>query len=165
MAKEKKEEAQQEQQPETEIELKSPLQELKEQHDELNDKYLRLLAEFDNYKKRTAKEREDLFTFSTAQTVRALLPVIDSLEMAKKANEENESVKDGLELVLKQFDDCLSSLGIEEITCESFDPELHNAVMHEEDESMGEKTITDVFQKGYKLKDKVIRHAMVKVVN
>ncbi len=131
----------------------------------------RTAAEFDNYKKRTAKEKEALYSDAVSDVVSALLPVVDSFERALSAScngEEGSSpLKDGIELVYKQLKDVMKNLGIEEIKCvgEGFDPQLHNAVMHIEDSSYDENVIVEEFQKGYILKDRVIRHSMVKVAN
>lgn len=139
------------------------------------DEYLQMLqrnaAEFDNYKKRTQKEKEALSIDISADTVLAFLPVVDNMERALAAingeSTEVKALKDGVDMVYKQLLEAFKKLSVEEIASEgqSFDPELHNAVMHIEDESVGENIIVEVFQKGYKLKDKVIRHSMVKVAN
>lgn len=131
----------------------------------------RATAEFDNYKKRTAKEKEALYSEAVSDVISALLPVVDNFERALNAsNSENSnqsSLKEGIELVYKQLKDVMKSMGIEEIKCvgEGFNPEFHNAVMHIEDDSCGENVVVEEFQKGYILKDKVIRHSMVKVAN
>ena len=131
------------------------------------EKYLRLAAEYDNYRKRTAKEKESAWTNAKAQTVAAFLPVYDNLERALKQETADEAFKKGVEMTMTQLKEILAKLGIEEIPAlgETFDPNLHNAVMHVEDESSGENTIVDVFQAGFKSGDKVIRFAMVKVAN
>ncbi len=137
-----------------------------EEYKELYDKYLRLLAEFENYKKRTQKEKEDIYSLAKTDVVTKLLPVIDNFDRAEKVI-ENEAVAEGVRLIHKQFDDFLSKLGVEEIPAEGceFDPNLHSAVFHEEVEGEPENTVSEVLQKGYRLGDRVIRHAMVKVVN
>ena len=138
--------------------------------DELNDKYLRLLAEYDNFKKRTAREKESIYVDSVGDTVAALLPVIDNFEraIASFSDEEKESeLCKGLEMIYKQTIETFEKLGvsrIEALGCE-FDPELHNAVMHIEDETTADNTIVEEFQKGYTYRDKVIRYSMVKVAN
>lgn len=136
------------------------------EYKELYDKYLRLLAEFENYKKRTQKEKEDIYSLAKTDVVTKLLPVIDNFDRAEKVI-ENEAVAEGVKLIHKQFDDFLSKLGVEEIPAEGceFDPNLHSAVFHEDVEGEPENTVSEVLQKGYRLGERVIRHAMVKVVN
>ena len=131
------------------------------------DKYLRLAAEYDNYRKRTTREKESAWSDSKAETAAAFLPVYDNLERALKTPCTDEAYAKGVELIMQQFKTVLKKLGIEEIPAlgETFDPNLHNAVMHVEDESVGENTIVEVFQAGFKLGEKVIRFAMVKVAN
>ena len=131
--------------------------------EELNDKYLRVCAEYDNYRKRTDKEKGDSYSAGIAYSAKMLLPVLDNLERALAYDAENEGVK----LIAKQISDSFAKLGIEEIESDGklFDPELHDAVMHEEDPEKEESVIVQTFQKGYTLNGKVIRHAMVKVVN
>ncbi len=133
---------------------------------ELNDKYLRLFAEFDNFKKRSAKESEGIYSNCCADVVKELLPVFDNLERAVDyaANEESKS---GLEMILSSFVQTLGKLGVEQfgVVGDEFDANIHSAVMHIEDEQYGEGVICEVFQKGYKRGDKVIRYAMVKVAN
>ncbi len=131
-----------------------------------DEKYLRLLAEYDNYKKRTVKERDAIELSAKAMTMSAILPLADNIERAVNSKGDVESIKTGIEMALKMFIDELTKQGLEEIPTDiPFNPELHNAVMHVEDESYGEGEIVQVFQKGYRLKDKVIRYAMVKVAN
>lgn len=129
----------------------------------------RTAAEFDNYKKRTLKEKEALSLDVAIDTVNAFLPVVDNLERALKAAEGMESnpLKDGVEMVMRQLKDCLIKLGVEAIQAVDgqFDPELHNAVMHVTDEDKGESVVIEEFQKGYSMKGKVVRHSMVKVAN
>ncbi len=130
------------------------------------DKYLRLFAEFDNYKKRSLKEKEALYNDCVSDCVKEILPILDSLERAINTNGDYETLKKGLDMVLKQMEYSLDTLGVQEIdTSIEFDPNLHNAVMHIEDENLGEGVIIETMQKGYKAKDKVIRYAMVKVAN
>ncbi len=136
--------------------------------EQYKNRLLSVMAEYDNFKKRTAKEKEKLYTDSVGDTVAQLLPVIDNLERAIAAVEDKESeFYKGFELVLKQTKEILEKMGVSEIASvgEAFNPEYHNAVMHIEDESLGENTIAEEFQKGYMYKDKVIRYAMVKVAN
>ena len=128
------------------------------------DKYLRMMAEYDNFRKRSAKEREGAYTDAYADCIANILPILDNLERASHSD-NLEAVKKGLEMTAKAFDDALSKMGITEIETKTFDPNLHNAVMHVEDEALGESEIVEVFQKGYVKGDKVIRYAMVKVAN
>ena len=132
------------------------------------DKYLRLAAEYDNYRKRTAKEKESLYTDAKIDTVKALLGVYDNLErgIAQYGDEESPHRK-GLEMVFNQFKESLKKLGVETMDAvgQPFDPEKHNAVMHIEDESYGENTVVEVLQQGFTLGDKVLRFAIVKVAN
>lgn len=133
----------------------------------LNDRYLRLCAEYDNFRKRSQKEKDALYGDVKANAVSAFLPVYDNLERALKQGTEDEAYRKGVEMIMTQFCTTLEKLGVTPIDClgEKFDPTLHNAVMHVEDEEKGENEIVEVFQKGFKLGDKVIRFAMVKVAN
>ena len=133
----------------------------------LNDRYLRLCAEYDNFRKRSQKEKDALYGDVKANAVSAFLPVYDNLERALKQGTEDEAYRKGVEMIMTQFCTTLEKLGVTPIDClgEKFDPSLHNAVMHVEDEDKGENEIVEVFQKGFKLGDKVIRFAMVKVAN
>ena len=135
--------------------------------DELTDRYKRIMAEFENYKKRSTKERESLYNSLLADIVTPMLPVLDNLEKAAEAKTEDEAYKEGVNLVLKQFKDVLNSLGVKEIATvgENFDPEVHEAVSSVVDDTLGEKIVKEVFRKGYKTGTKVIRHAMVVVAN
>ena len=139
----------------------------KEDYDALDDHFKRILAEFENFKKRSKKERESLYNSILSDVVESILPILDNLENAVKAETKDENYKQGIELVLKQFNDVLKSKGIEEIEAEgeTFDPELHEAVRSVQDETKGEKEIVEVYRKGYKIGNKVIRHAMVSVAN
>lgn len=131
------------------------------------EKYLRLAAEYDNYRKRTAKEKESAWTNAKAQTVAAFLPVYDNLERALKQQTTDEAYAKGVEMTMKGLQDALSGLGVELIPAlgETFDPNRHNAVMHVEDDAAEENTVVEVFQQGFVCGDKVIRFAMVKVAN
>ena len=135
---------------------------------EWQDKYLRLQAEFDNYRKRTAKEKESLYADAKIDTIKALLGVYDNLErgLAQYGDEESPHRK-GLEMVFNQFKESLKKLGVETMDAagKPFDPEKHNAVMHVEDENYGENTVVEVLQQGFTLGDKVLRFAIVKVAN
>lgn len=150
-----------------EIKLKDTILLQKEQLDEQEDRLKRLMAEFDNFKKRSAKEREGLYNSLISDIFSSLLPVIDNLEKAVEAKTEDESYKQGVELVLKQFKDVLTNNGVEEIQTvgQTFDPELHEAVSSVVDETLGEKVIKEEYRKGYKIGSKVIRHSMVVVAN
>ena len=134
---------------------------------EAAEKYLRLAAEYDNYRKRTAKEKESAWTEAKAQTVAAFLPVYDNLERALKQETTDEAYKKGVEMTMKGLQDALTGLGVEVIPAlgETFDPNRHNAVMHVDDEEAGENTIVEVFQQGFICGEKVIRFSMVKVAN
>ena len=128
------------------------------------DKYLRMMAEYDNFRKRSAKELEGRYTDAYGDCVANILPILDNLERASKSD-HFEAVKKGLEMTAKAFEDAMTKMGITEIETKTFDPNLHNAVMHVEDETLGEGEIVEVFQKGYIKGDRVIRYAMVKVAN
>lgn len=143
------------------------LQLLQEQLAQLNDQHLRLLAEYDNYRKRTTKEKEAAWNDAKAHTVKALLPVYDDLERALKQDTADEAYRKGVELTMVGLQKALSGLGVEEIPAlgQSFDANLHNAVMHVEDETLGENIVKEVYQAGFKLGETVIRYAMVVVAN
>ena len=135
---------------------------------EEKEKYLRMLAEYDNFRRRTAKEKDGIYADAMADTVKAILPVIDNLERAAAGVPEGEAESafaKGVAMTLKSAVDTLAKLGVTEIETATFDPNLHNAVMHVEDETLPEGAIVEVFQKGYKKDDRVIRYAMVKVAN
>ena len=143
------------------------LEKLKMQLADEKDKYLRLAAEYDNYRKRSQKERETVYADVRSDTVEKFLPVYDNLERALKQATTDEAYYKGVEMIMTQFDETLTKLGVTEIESvgKKFDPNLHNAVMHVDDDTKGENEIVEVFQKGFKLGDKVIRFAMVKVAN
>lgn len=162
--------------PETEEKVKEPKKKKKEpkvnplqkELDETKEKLLRMAAEYDNYRKRTAKEKEQLRTSVISDTVSEFVKVIDNLGYARESLSKQDGVDvGGIEMVIKQFNDILNSFGVFEIEAEGaqFDPNLMNAVMHIEDEAFGENTVAEVLQKGYIIGEKVIRHAMVKVAN
>ncbi|MDY3303686.1 MAG: nucleotide exchange factor GrpE [Clostridia bacterium] len=146
------------------------LEAAKKENAELNDRYLRLLAEYDNFKKRTVKEKEAIYVDSVGDAVTALLPVIDNFERAlnsfKEEDKDTELYK-GMQMIYNQTIDIFTKLGVAPIAAEGeqFDPTLHNAVMHIEDETIDDNTVVEEFQKGYKYRDKVIRFSMVKVAN
>ena len=132
-----------------------------------HDRYLRLAAEYDNYRKRSARERESIYSDVRADTVTKFLPVYDNLVRALEQSTADEAYRKGVEMIMTQFKDILGRLGVTEIESvgQTFDPALHNAVMHDVDEEQGENIIVQELQKGFKMGDKVIRFAMVKVVN
>ena len=146
--------------------LKAEIESLKCEIKEKDDKYLRLAAEYDNFRRRSREEKEATYTSAMADTVSELLPIIDNLERAA-AFDDGDKVKEGLKMIASTISATLTKLGVEAFgnTGDQFDPNLHNAVMHEEDDTKGENEITDVFQKGYKKGNKIIRFAMVKTVN
>lgn len=156
--------------PEKEPEL-SKEEELQKQLDELNDKYLRLMAEFSNYQNRTQKEKLARYADATVDAAAEILPIGDNLERALKTEVKSEDAvkfKEGIEMVMKQFNDCLDKLGVTPIKAEGeqFDPNFHNAVMHVEDEEAGENTVVEDLMRGYIYKgERVVRHSMVKVAN
>ncbi|MBO7728647.1 MAG: nucleotide exchange factor GrpE [Oscillospiraceae bacterium] len=133
----------------------------------LTDKYLRICAEYDNFRKRTQKEKENLYGDIRANVISSFLPVYDNLVRALAAETQDEAYRKGVEMIMNQFNSTLEKLGASEIKAvgEKFDPALHNAVMHVEDETKGENEIVEEFQKGFKIGDKVIRFSMVKVAN
>ena len=152
------------QQPAERADVEAKLCEQLKQKDE---KLLRIAAEYDNYRKRTAKEKEETYQNATMNVLGEFLEVADNFERAKNAESEIEDYKKGIEMIFSQFSDKMKKLGAEPFGAagDTFDPELHMAVSHVEDESKGEGEITEVYQRGYKLGDKVIRHAVVIVAN
>ena len=136
--------------------------------DTLNDKYLRICAEYDNFRKRSQREREQAYTDAVSRAVTALLPTYDNLERALKAETADTEYKKGVELTMTQLTESLKGINVTVIDAAAgtaFDPNFHNAVMHVEDENLGENVIAETFQQGFQIGDKVIRHAMVKVAN
>lgn len=133
----------------------------------LNDKYLRLCAEYDNFRKRSQKEKDSLYADIKAETLKKFLPVYDNLVRALDQSTEDEAYRRGVEMIMTQFNTTMEKLGVTEIESlgQKFDPAFHNAVMHVEDAEKGENEIVEVFQKGFLMGDKVIRFAMVKVAN
>lgn len=134
--------------------------------DDINEKYMRMLAEYDNFRKRSAKEREGVYADAVSDTLTSILPVLDNLERAEGCG-DTEGLAKGLELTLKSFRDTLERLGIQEIEAlgKTFDPNIHNAVFHVDDDAYGESEIVEVLVKGYMKGDKVVRYAVVKVAN
>ena len=149
--------------PEAAVEAETPPQE----ETVPKEQFLRLAAEYDNYRKRTAKEKENLWTEAKADTIQAFLPVYDNLERALKQETADEAFKKGVEMTMNQLKEVFVKLGVTEIDAQGkpFDPNLHNAVMHIEDDNLGENTVAQVFQAGFTLGEKVIRFAMVQVAN
>ena len=143
------------------------LEKTKKELEETTDRLKRLMAEFDNFKKRSAKEREMLYNSILSDVIIAILPIIDNLDKAVLVETEDVQYKQGVELVEKQLQDVLVSLGVKKIETvgQKFDPELHEAVSHVKDENLGEQEIKEEFRTGYKIGNKVIRHSMVVVAN
>ena len=151
-------------------ELKKALSDKDAELAELNDKHMRLGAEYDNFRKRSAKEREGIYSDACFEVLSQILPILDNLERAAQYNTEEcaeSPMGKGLELTLKSFIETLEKLGVHEIEAlgKPFDPNFHNAVMHVDDENFGENEIVEVFMKGYAKGDKVLRYSMVKVAN
>ena len=147
-----------------ENETDAKIKELETQLAESQDKYLRTLAEYDNFRKRSQREREVIYSDAYADAVKSILPIIDNLERVLTL-EGDEKFMAGLKLILNSVYETLEKMGVKEIETKTFDPNLHNAVMHIDDEGLGEGEIVEVFQKGYALGDRVIRYSMVKVAN
>ena len=145
----------------------SEIEKLKAELEQKNDVLLRTAAEFDNYKKRTEREKSGVAEYARAGIIKQLLPILDNIDRAAGADKESPDYIKGIELIVKQFEGLSEKIGIEEIAKQgdTFDPNLHEAVMHIEDENLGENVIAEVLQKGYKTGDTIIRHAMVKVAN
>ena len=144
-----------------------PENEFEKKYNDVNEKYMRTLAEYDNYRKRTIKEKESIYPEAKAVVIEKFLPVMDNFQRAIDSAENKDGFYEGVVMLKKQMDEVLVALGVEEIKSigEEFNPELHNAVMHIDDEEQGENVIVEEFQKGYKIGDRVIRHSMVKVAN
>ena len=182
MAKDKKKEPEQkpetqEQPPEAaqpeetkkeETSQETELEKLQKEFEEHKQQHLRVLAEYDNFRKRSQNEKNAIYNNAVSDTVQAILPIADNIERAlSQENVSAEDMKKGVEMIENQIKACFEKLGLEEMgqVGETFDPNLHNAVAHIEDESLGENVIAAVYQKGYKLGDRVVRHAMVQVAN
>ena len=167
-AKEKKELPEEEVTPTPEAAEETPeVNPWEEKYNAEHDSYLRLAADYDNFRKRTAKEKDQMYSNGKADAVEKLLPVYDNLERAMNQPTEDAAYKKGVEMTMTQLVSILNSLGVEIFgqVGDTFDPNIHNAVMHTEDENAEENTITQVFQKGFKLGDKIVRFAMVQVAN
>lgn len=143
--------------------LKKENETIKNELEETKEKYLRLLAEYENYRKRSQKEKSDAYTDAYSTAITSFLPLIDNLERAQEFEKDNE----GLKIIVKQLEDILKGIGVASIDSDgkNFDPNFHNAIMHDEDDNGEENMIVQTLQKGYMFGDKVIRHAMVKVIN
>ncbi len=150
-----------------EVTEEAPENEFEKKYNDVNEKYMRTLAEYDNYRKRTIKEKESIYPEAKAVVIEKFLPVMDNFQRAIDSAENKDGFYEGVVMLKKQMDDVLTTLGVEEIKSvgEAFNPEFHNAVMHIDDEEQGENVIVEEFQKGYKIGDRVIRHSMVKVAN
>ena len=140
------------------------IEELEKKNYDLNDKYLRVVAEYDNFRKRSLKERDGIYADAYIDAVKEILPIIDNMERAE-AYLSDDASSEGVKMIMNSFRQALEKMGVSEIETKTFDPNYHNAVMHVDDEAYGENEIIEVFQKGYKKGDKVIRYAMVKVAN
>ena len=146
--------------------LKDENKRLNNEAEALKERLLRLTAEYDNYRKRTSKEKEGIYTDACTDVLKEMIPVLDNLERAISVEGSVEDIKKGIEMTIKGFQTSFEKLGVEEIDASGeFDPNYHQAVMHIEDESLGANSIAEVFQKGYKRGDKVIRYTVVKVAN
>jgi len=153
--------------PETPAEEAPQVNPWEEKYNELHDSYLRLAADYDNFRKRTIKEKEQSYGTGKADAIEKLLPVYDNLERALNQPTEDEAYKKGVEMTMNQLVSIFTGLGVEIFgnAGDAFDPNIHNAVMHTESDEVPENTITAVFQKGFKLGDKIVRFAMVQVAN
>jgi molecular chaperone GrpE len=148
------------------IKLEEENKKLQDEIDVFKDKLLRTAAEYENFRRRTAKEKEGIYVDACADVLKEVLPVLDNLERALSIDGSGEDLRTGVEMTVRQFNDAFNKLGVEELSSEgNFDPNLHNAVMHIQDEDYGTNEIVEVFQKGYKKANRVLRHSMVKVAN
>ncbi|MDU5106778.1 nucleotide exchange factor GrpE [Clostridium sp.] len=146
--------------------LKDENKRLTNEAETLKERLLRLTAEYDNYRKRTSKEKEGIYTDACTDVLKEMIPVLDNLERAISVEGNVEDIKKGIEMTIKGFKTSFEKLGVEEIDATGeFDPNYHQAVMHIEDENLGANSVAEVFQKGYKRGDKVIRYTVVKVAN
>ena len=146
--------------------LKDENSKLSNELETLKDRLLRLNAEYDNYRKRTAREKEGIYTDACGDVLKEMIPVLDNLERAVAVDGTVEDLKKGIDMTIRQFQGAFEKLGIEEIEISNgFDPNLHQAVMHIQDENLEQNVVAEVFQKGYKRGDKILRHTMVKVAN
>lgn len=146
--------------------LKDENEKLKNELDALKDRLARTLAEYDNYRKRTIKEKESIYTEACGDVLKNVFPIMDNLERASVVNGNVDDIKKGIDMTVKSFNEALKKLEVEEIDASGdFDPNFHNAVMHVEDETVGTNQVVEVLQKGYKKGEKVLRYSMVKVAN
>ena len=145
-------------------EYEDKIEELEKKNYDLNDKYLRVVAEYDNFRKRSLKERDGIYADAYIDAVKEILPIADNMERAE-AYLTDDASSEGVKMIMNSIHQALAKMGVTEIETKTFDPNCHNAVMHIDDENYGENEIVEVFQKGYKKGDKVIRYAMVKVAN
>ena len=146
---------------------KSELELLQEQHDALNDRYLRLMAEYDNFRKRSAREKDEIYGNAQCAAVSNFLTVLDNFERSLEFDKGSEDFIKGFEMIYTGFKDALSAMGVEVFgkPGDPFSPDMHNAVMHIEDKSLGENVVAQVLQKGYRMGERIIRHAMVQSAN
>lgn len=151
----------------TKEELETEVENLKKENSKYYEHLQRTAAEFDNYKKRVAKERDGIYKLAVGDVVLKYIPMLDNLEKAISANTTDEKMKEGVELIYKQVLEIMASFGVETIEAvnKEFNPEIHDAVMHIESEEYGEKIVVEELRKGYKMGDRVLRHSMVKVAN
>ena len=146
--------------------LKDDNKKLSNEVEALKDRLLRITAEYENFRKRTAKEKEGIYADACADVLKEMVPTVDNLERALAVDGSVEDLKKGIEMTIKGFQTSLEKLGVEEISVEEgFDPNYHQAVMHVQDENFGQNSVAEVFLKGYKKGDKIIRYSMVKVAN
>ncbi len=146
--------------------LKDENTKLSNELETVKDRLLRTAAEYENFRNRSAKEKDGIYTDACFDVLKNMLPALDNMERAISIDGSIEDIKKGIDMTIRQFKDAFEKLGVEEIdTTEAFDPNLHNAIMHVEDESLGENVIVEVMQKGYKKGDKVLRYSLVKVAN
>lgn len=163
---EKGEEEEKENPLKTLMKFKDKNKRLTNENEALRERLLRVSAEYENYRKRTAKEKEGIYTDACTDVLKEILPVIDNLERALSVDGNIEDLKKGIEMTVKGVNTSFEKLGVEEIdTTGEFDPNFHQAVMHVQDESLGQNVVAEVFQKGYKKGDKILRYTMVKVAN
>ncbi|MBP1744788.1 MAG: GrpE protein [Firmicutes bacterium] len=148
------------------VKISDEVVKLRNEFETVRDRFARTVAEYENYRKRTTKEKEGIYTAACEDILKAVLPVLDNLERAAEVDGSVEDLKKGIDMTVKQFRHALETLQVEEIpTADGFDPNFHEAVMHVFDENLGQNAVADVFQKGYKRGDKVLRCSMVKVAN
>lgn len=163
---EKEEEEEKENPLKTLMKFKDKSKRLANENEALKERLLRVSAEYENYRKRTTKEKEGIYTDACVDVLKEILPVLDNLERAINAEGSIEDLKKGVEMTIKGVTTSFEKLGVEEIDVTGgFDPNLHQAVMHVQDETLGQNVVAEVFQKGYKKGDKVLRYTMVKVAN